>query len=79
MRVDHRCRKARLSALGANDGPSGDLAGERDHLLNGTNLNGLQALLPHHADFSGCRRRKTEQELLAGLEFIELAERRRRP
>jgi hypothetical protein len=38
-------RRARPSALSANDEPQGDLAGERDTLASGTDRHGLQDLL----------------------------------
>lgn len=76
MRVDHRLR-ARPDALGVNDEPRGDLAGELDHFGNGTDRNSLQAKYRHHADAPD-RLRKSDAELLRDLEFVAFAERRRR-
>jgi len=74
MRVQHNGQRAHPAAVGSNGEPKGDLAGERDHSLDGTDQNGLQAPYRHHVD-SVWRRRKTDAELIAGCEFFELAER----
>ena len=75
MRVSHNGQRARPAALGGNDEPRGDLAGERDHFANGTDCNGLQAPYRHHVDCAS-RRRKTSEELIDGAELIELYDRR---
>ena len=75
MRVTHLRQEARPDALGVNDEPQGDLAGERDNLGNGTQRNGLQAPYRHHVG-ADKRRPKSIPELIAGWEFTELADRR---
>ena len=75
MRVSHS-RRARPDALGANDEPRGCPAGELDNLVFGTDGNRLQAQQHRHHVDAPHRRPKTLEELHAGAEFVEIADRR---
>jgi hypothetical protein len=75
MRVQHIGQRARHAALGDNDEPRGDFAGERDHLANGTDRDGLQDQYRHHCNAER-RRPKSLAELRDGCELIELYDRR---
>lgn len=75
MRSPHS-RRACPDALGINDKPRVDLAGERDHAKDGRDAHVHQPYFRHHNN-SIWRRPKTLEELRASAEFTEIYDRGR--